>query len=182
VADVGPRDYPIVFPLATLPHVNLGPILIAACLLALMAPRLGAMSVTVLFAYGMAADQTRMQPEFFSLPLLLWGSLPSARARLTGRVSLVSLWFLAGFHKLLSSDFLHDAGPRLVMALPLPLMPEFVQYLHSGRRAKHCGTVSTTVGFSGSRVLSGWFAANRAPVNQVRGVDPGAIRKAEENP
>jgi hypothetical protein len=107
-----PRDYPIVHPVADLPQLALGPILIVACLLALAMPRLGSTVVTLVFAYGMATDQTRMQLEFFSLPLLLWGSLPSAGARLVGRVSLISLWFFAGLHKLLSPDFLHDAGPR----------------------------------------------------------------------
>src|SRR4051812_4752252 len=68
----GPRDYPIVLPVANLPQLTLGPVLIAACLLALVAPRPGSMVITLVFAYGMATDQTRMQPEFFSLPLLLW--------------------------------------------------------------------------------------------------------------
>src|SRR3954469_16282046 len=37
----GPRDFPTILPVASLPQVTLGPILIAACLLALVAPRLG---------------------------------------------------------------------------------------------------------------------------------------------
>ena len=89
-------------------ELTLAPVLIAACLLALVAPRPGSMVITLVFAYGMATDQTRMQPEFFSLPLLLWGSLPSASARLVGRASLFSLWFFAGLHKMLSPDYLHD--------------------------------------------------------------------------
>ena len=89
----GPRDYPIILPVANLPQVTLAPILIAACLLALVAPRPGSMVITLVFTYGMATDQSRMRPVL-SLPLLLWGSLPSASARLVGRFSLISSGFL----------------------------------------------------------------------------------------
>jgi hypothetical protein len=153
----GPRDYPIVLPALALPQVNLGPILIAACLLALLAPRLGAILVTVLFAYGMATDQTRMQPEFFSLPLLLWGCLPSAGARMIGRASLITLWLFAGFHKLLSPDFLHDAGPRLVMALPFPLTPELVQLVVVGIAALEMGTAALSI-MPTTRRMAAWSA------------------------
>jgi hypothetical protein len=153
----GPRDHPILLPVAALPQVDLGPILIAACLLALIAPRVGTIVVTILFAYGMATDQTRMQPEFFSLPLLLWRSLPSAGARLIGRVSLVSLWFFAGFHKLLSPDFLHDAGPRLVMALLFPLAPELVQFAVIGIAALEIGTAALSV-MPAKRRMAAWSA------------------------
>lgn len=153
----GARDYPIVLPAAALPQVNLGPILIAACLLALLAPRLGAIFVTLLFAYGMATDQTRTQPEFFSLPLLLWGCLPSAGARLIGRVSLIALWFFAGFHKLLSPNFLHDAGPRLVMALPFPLAPVLVQFAVVGIAALEMGTAALSI-MPATRRMAAWSA------------------------
>jgi hypothetical protein len=153
----GPRDRPIVLPVTPLPQVTLGPVLIAACLLALVAPRLGSMVVTILFAYGMATDQTRMQPEFFSLPLLLWGSVPSAGARLIGRVSLISLWFFAGFHKLLSPDFLHDAGPRLVMALPISLAPGIVPFAVVGIAAFEIGTAVLAI-MPATRRLAAWSA------------------------
>ena len=153
----GPRDYPIVLPVANLPQVTLGPILIAACLLALVAPRPGSMVITLVFAYGMATDQTRMQPEFFSLPLLLWGSLPNASARLVGRVSLISLWFFAGFHKLLSPDYLHDAGPRLVMALPLSLPHEMVRFAVVGIALLEIGTAALAI-MPATRRMAAWSA------------------------
>jgi uncharacterized membrane protein YphA (DoxX/SURF4 family) len=153
----GPRDFPIVLPVANLPQVTLGPILIAACLLALVAPRLGVIVITLVFAYGMATDQTRMQPEFFSLPLLLWGSLPSASAQLIGRVSLISLWFFAGFHKLLSPDYLHDAGPRLVMALPLSLPHGMVRFAVVGIALLEMGTATLAL-TPATRRLAAWSA------------------------
>jgi len=153
----GPRDRPIVLPVTALPQVNLGPVLIAACLLALGAPRLGSMVVTILFAYGMATDQTRMQPEFFSLPLLLWGSVPCAGARFIGRVSLISLWFFAGFHKLLSPDFLRDAGPRLVMALPISIAPEMVQFAVVGIAAFEMATAALAI-MPATRRVAAWSA------------------------
>ena len=153
----GPRDYPIMLPVAPLPQVSLGQILIAACLLALIAPRLGSVIITTLIAYAMASDQTRMQPEFFSLPLLLWGSLPSAGSRLIGRVSLIALWFFAGFHKLLSPDFLDDAGPRLVMALPIPLTSELLQFAVAGIAALEMGTAALSM-MPSTRRMAAWSA------------------------
>jgi len=125
--------------------------------LALVSPRVGATVVTVLIAYGMVTDQTRMQPEFFSLPLLLWSSLPSAGARLVGRVSLISLWFFAGLHKVLSPDFMNDAGPRLVMALPIALAHEIVPFAAVGIPALEMGTAALAV-VPATRRLAAWSA------------------------
>jgi hypothetical protein len=135
----------------------LGPLLIAACLLALVSPRAGSTVVTVLIAYGMVTDQTRMQPEFFSLPLLLWGSLASAGARLVARVSLISLWFFAGLHKVLSPDFMDDAGPRLVSVVRFALPDEMVQFAVAGIPALEIGTAALAV-LPATRKMAAWTA------------------------
>ena len=71
------RDLPPLLPALPLPPLSLGLPLIAASVCALIVPRAGALTVTLTIAYGMVADQTRMQPEFFSLTILLWGTLPN---------------------------------------------------------------------------------------------------------
>ena len=115
------RSQPPLLPAIELPQVSLAAALIGAAIGALVAPPAGATAVVVLAAYGMVADQTRMQPEFLSLPILLLGTLPSAAARLIARTHLISLWFYAGLHKLLSPGFLTDTGPRLLREAPVPL-------------------------------------------------------------
>ena len=119
------RVVPPLLPAIGFPEVSLGVPLLFASAAALVRPRVGAVAVTIIIAYGMATDQTRMQPELFSLPLLLWGSLSIPAARLIVRVHLVTLWFYSGMHKLLSPQFLADGGPRMMQALPWPV-PERV--------------------------------------------------------
>lgn len=71
---------PPLLPIVSLPQLSLGPALVVSTLACLWRPNRGALLVSAVLAYGMATDQTRMQPEFFSLPLLLWGTktLPGA--------------------------------------------------------------------------------------------------------
>lgn len=120
------RAAPPELPLIALPRLAPGVPLLAACVATLVWPLPGAAAVTAVVAYGMIGDQTRMQPEFFSLPLLLWGTLPLAGARFVARVSLIALWFYSGLGKLLSPQFLHDLGPRMAGALsaviPVPML------------------------------------------------------------
>jgi len=125
--------------------------------MALVAPRAGSVAVTMLLAYGMATDQTRMQPEFYSLPLLLWGTLPSAGARLIARASLISLWFFAGLHKLLSPEYLNDAGPRLARGLLIPLPDNAVQIAVVGIAALEIGTAVLAV-LPATRFIAAWSA------------------------
>jgi hypothetical protein len=134
------RSSPPLFPLAPLPAFPLGTALIVGSVGALRSPRTGAIVVTVVMAYGMAVDQTRMQPEFISLPLLLWGSLPGAASRLVGRAHLISLWFFAGLHKLVSPTFLTDAGPRLVTWAPVPWSERGAQIAAAGIIVLEIGT------------------------------------------
>ena len=153
----GLRQRPPLLPAFDLPQAPLGLALIAASLAALVAPRSGAIVVSVLLAYGMATDQTRMQPEFFSLPLLLWGSLPSPGAQLVARAHLVSMWFFAGLHKALSPAFLEDMGPRLIQSLPLPIPNGVVPLAVLGIIALEMGTALLAI-VPRTRRIAAWAA------------------------
>jgi uncharacterized membrane protein len=152
-----PRDRPVVLPAVDLPQVALGPALIAASLISLLVLRGGALAVTLLVAYGMATDQTRMQPEFFSLPLLLWGSQPNPSARLIARAHLISLWFFAGLHKFLSPSYFHDAGPRMVRGLLIPVPEHAVQLAVIGIAALEISTALLAL-IPATRVIAAWSA------------------------
>ena len=152
-----PRDQPVVLPAIEPPQVALGPALIAGSLISLFVLRGGALAVTLLLAYGLASDQTRMQPEFFSLPLLLWGSQPSPSARVIARAHLISLWFFSGLHKLLSPNFLVDAGPRMVRGLSIPVPDHAVQLLAVGIAALEMGTALLAI-LPATRVIAAWSA------------------------
>jgi hypothetical protein len=152
-----PRDRPVVLPAVDLPQLALGPALIAASLISLLVLRGGALAVTLLFAYGMATDQTRMQPEFFSLPLLLWGSQPNPDARLIARAHLISLWFFAGLHKILSPNFVGDAGPRMVRGLLIPVPEHAVQLAVIGIAALEISTALLAL-IPATRVIAAWSA------------------------
>lgn len=151
------RDLPALLPVAPLPSLSLGLPLVVASASALAAPRAGTLAVTLIVAYGMAADQTRMQPEFFSLPILLWGTLPHRSPRLIARVHLIALWFYSGFHKLLSADYLADAGPLLVNSLPLPLPEQALPIAVVGIAVLEIGTAVMAFN-SETRHYAAWSA------------------------
>lgn len=151
------RNLPPMLPALPLPPLSLGLPLIVASACALIRPRAGIAAVTIIMAYGMATDQTRMQPEFFSLPILLWGTLPSPSARLLARAHLIALWFFAGFHKLLSADYLTDAGPRLVASLPAPIPERTLAFAAAGIAFFEIATAGFAV-FERTRRLATWTA------------------------
>lgn len=151
------RDTPPLLPWLDLPQLPLGLPLIAAALATLVIPVPGAIVVSALVAYGMVTDQTRMQPELFSLPILLWGSLPSPSARLIARAHLLTLWFFAGVHKLASPDFISDTAASLAAALPFSV-PQFLLGLGAGLVATvEIGTALLAL-WPQSRRLAAWCA------------------------
>jgi hypothetical protein len=151
------RDSPALLPALDLPQLSLGAPLIAAALATLIWPFPGTIVVSLLVAYGMVTDQTRMQPEFFSLPILLWGTLPSASTRLIARTHLLALWFYAGLHKILSPDFLMDSGPRLAMALPIAIPHNLLALGTAAIALAEIGTAILAF-WRRSRWLAAWFA------------------------
>jgi hypothetical protein len=102
-----------------LPAVDVGSVLLASLVLIVLMPIPGMVLHTGLLIYAIVIDQTRLQPEIVSLTLLMWGSLPMSTARAFAQAHLVSLWFFAGFHKLLSANFLHGTAQWMLAAMPL---------------------------------------------------------------
>lgn len=151
------RESPPLLPLLDLPQVSLGAPLLAACVAALFAPCQGALVVLLLLGYGMATDQTRMQPEFFSLPLLLLGTLPSRSFRLIARTHLITLWFFAGLHKLLSPAYFSEAGLRLLRGDLFPDHPGMLTAAAAGIAILEISTAITAL-VPASRILSAGLA------------------------
>lgn len=151
------RDLPPLLPAMPLPHVSIGAAILVAILASLILPRPGAIAVTLLIAYGMVTDQTRMQPEFFSLPILLWGSLPMRGTRLVARAHLITLWFYAGLHKVLDPGFLTETGPKIVRSFPFPMPGGLVSVLIFSIVVLEIGTAVFVV-FPGTRQIAAWSA------------------------
>lgn len=82
--------------------VDLGVPLVAAALLAIVLPRLGAGLHTGLLVLALLGDQIRLQPGIVSLGLLLVVGAWPERLQTIGRWHLGTLWFWAGLHKALS--------------------------------------------------------------------------------
>lgn len=139
------RTFPPLLPALRLPAIAFGPLLVVAALGALIAPLPGAVLVTFLTVAGMAADQTRMQPEFMAFPILLWGTTSLPGARLITRGYLISLWFYSGFHKLLSQTYLQQTGASLIPDLPLPGWGEMAPALVFGIAFWEMGTALCAV-------------------------------------
>ena len=96
---------PLLPVLDRLPQVDLGLVLLATLVLVLFRPFAGALSHLVVLAVACVLDQTRMQPEFISLALILLGTAPVGYARVIAKAHLVTLWLWAGLNKALSLGF-----------------------------------------------------------------------------
>lgn len=115
------HETPPMLPALGLPAFDMGFVLLVSLVLIFFMPLLGISLHTILMAYAMLMDQTRIQPEFVSLIFLLWGSLPSPTARGFARAHLISLWCFAGLHKLVSPRFLHDTSQWMLEGLETAL-------------------------------------------------------------
>jgi hypothetical protein len=111
------RSAPPMLPLVELPQVAYGPLLLASLAVVLMHGATGVILHSALLLAAMLSDQMRLQPEFISQAILLWGTLPWAATRTISRAHLIALWFYSGFHKLDCPFFYIDDAPRLVTAL-----------------------------------------------------------------
>jgi hypothetical protein len=100
-----PSDLPPNAPLIDLPQVPVGAALLLAMAAMVRWPRAGWAALVTLLGLAMLADQVRMQPEVFSLTILLGATLPGTGPRLIGQAHLVALWFWAGLNKALSGGF-----------------------------------------------------------------------------
>jgi uncharacterized membrane protein YphA (DoxX/SURF4 family) len=108
------RESPPLLPLAPLPAFDhYGTLMIVTAATFIIWPRAGLAAHVLVSLAAMTADQTRMQPEIFSLWLLMLGTWPNSAAQLLGRCHLASLWFFSGLHKLLSPGYFSDVAPFL---------------------------------------------------------------------
>jgi hypothetical protein len=98
-------------------QVNTGELLLVSLFIVLFWPRFGAVIHGGLLALAIALDQMRIQPEFVSLAILIAGTIPRPGPLLLARSHLISLWFFAGLHKLLSSGYLWETGPDLARGM-----------------------------------------------------------------
>jgi hypothetical protein len=99
------RIWPPMLPLVDRPHINFGVLLLASLAIVLVRPAVGIALHTVLLLVAMLCDQMRLQPEFISQAILLWGTLAWPTGRAVARAHLIALWFFGGLHKLVSPSF-----------------------------------------------------------------------------
>ena len=116
---------PPMLPAVPLPQVNLGVPLQLSLVAAVVRPRVGVPLHSLLLSYAMLVDQTRIQPEFISLALLLWGCLPGYRAKMLARAHLISLWIFSGLNKLLSPGFMTGTA-QWMLGVYLPAPPTWL--------------------------------------------------------
>src|SRR5215203_4680911 len=113
----GAGDGPPMVPLMDLPRVDLGVAIMVSLAIILIAPVPGFVLHVLLLIFGVAIDQTRLQPEVVSLAFLIWGTLPGSTGKAFARAHLVSMWFFAGVNKLFSPGFRDGTAQWMVSGL-----------------------------------------------------------------
>jgi hypothetical protein len=120
------RSDPPLLPLIDgLPQIDTGLILLATLVVILFKPEAGVIAHTAVLLVAFALDQTRIQPEFVSLAIVLWGTTRFRYARPVAAAHLISLWLWAGVNKALSLGFMGQAAPFLFDSFPVH--PEFLR-------------------------------------------------------
>ena len=94
-------------------QIGFGWPLLVSLVLVVVRPIVGVALHCGLLLVAIALDQLRIQPEFVSVAILLIGTLPGSGSKLLAKSHLMALWFWAGLHKLLSTGYLFDSGPRM---------------------------------------------------------------------
>jgi len=92
---------------------DFGWLLLGSLALVLVRPLGGLIAHSLLLAVAIAADQMRIQPEFISLAILMWATLPWTGAVMLGRAHLFAMWLYAGGHKLLSAGYWNGGGREM---------------------------------------------------------------------
>jgi uncharacterized membrane protein YphA (DoxX/SURF4 family) len=110
-------------------NIDCGWLLLGSLLLVLVRPLWGMIVHSLVLLGAIALDQMRIQPEFVSLAILLWGTTGKSPTLLLARSHLVALWLFAGLHKLLSPDYWHDTGPQNFLDTFPALSPAVAQRL-----------------------------------------------------
>ena len=116
------RDQPPMLPLIEgIPQIDLGVLLLASLVLVLFRPAIGALAHLAILLLAIVLDQTRLQPEFWSLAILLVGTTQLSFAKSITRAHLAFLWLWAGLNKALSLGFMSQVAPFLQDALPVAI-------------------------------------------------------------
>ncbi len=111
------RTSPPMLPLIDLPQFGFGLVLLATLAVILLHAKTGIVLHSIVLLAAMLTDQMRLQPEFISQAILLWGTLPWTAARAICRAHLLALWFFSGLHKLLCPFFYSGDARWLVTAI-----------------------------------------------------------------
>ena len=104
-------------PLLPLPSIATGVPILVTLALSLVRPRWGLVAYAFVLAYAIATDWTRLQPAPVSFVFLIAVGLPGTAGRAIARAHLLSLWFYAGAHKILSTEFLAQSDPWILRGL-----------------------------------------------------------------
>jgi hypothetical protein len=108
------RATPPLLPAIDLPQWDVGPWIAGSALFALVVPRWGLLVHAALIAWAMLLDQTRIQPQMISFVCLLAGAQRWRVGPAIARAHLLSLWFWAAWHKLISVGWYDDTIPWLL--------------------------------------------------------------------
>jgi hypothetical protein len=119
------RLSPPQLPAMAVPQIDFGWLLLGSLLIILIHGRIGVIAHTVLLAGAMFSDQMRLQPEFLSQAILLWGTLPIRGARAACRAHLIALWFYAGLNKL-TCPLYYSGDARWLVGAFFPQASEMV--------------------------------------------------------
>ena len=98
------REYPINLPLFDGPWISFGGPVLLSLLYVLIDPRRGAVIHIVVLAIACFADQYRIQPQFLSISILIFGCSTTQRQNYC-RWYLIAMWFWAGTHKIFSPEW-----------------------------------------------------------------------------
>jgi hypothetical protein len=131
------RRYPPLLPMAGIPQLDFGPLVLASLVLVLVVPRVGIWVHVGTMALAFVADQTRLQPELVSLALLLVATNLPRWGPFVGRAHLITMWIWAGTHKVLSVGFMTDSAYWIYDGLPvkIPAIRAFAGWLIAGSEA-----------------------------------------------
>ena len=131
------RSYPPLLPMAPIPQLDFGPSLLASLVLVLVAPRVGIWIHLGVLTLAFVSDQTRLQPEFVSLALILVATNVARLGPFVGRAHLVTMWIWAGMHKMLSVGFMTDSAYWIYAGLPVEIPPirAYIGWLIAGNEA-----------------------------------------------
>ncbi len=113
------RADPPNLPILGFPQWDFGALLVVAAVLSALLPRIGATAHSIVLVGAVLADQTRLQPEFVSMAVILAGAAWPRNGVHIARWHLISLWFWAGLNKVLSAGWPSGGATFIASAMGL---------------------------------------------------------------